>query len=174
MILGDNSKFPHLFGINPAEPENPFFHVFLTFRDHRTSKWPNILRGPIFGNKKTYEPRIREKGSLSKKIDGPTRPDSLAVWDHLFYSSWLRCRPFSSPWLRLDLKTSIKIVPREVSRGGGGETQNHETGDRRLPPEKIGGGKRHRNHLRKAPPSPLRKSPSSPSWRPAPSPSPSS
>ena len=28
MILGDNSQFPHLFGINPAEPENPFFHVF--------------------------------------------------------------------------------------------------------------------------------------------------
>ena len=28
MILGDNSHFPHLFGINPAEPENPFFHVF--------------------------------------------------------------------------------------------------------------------------------------------------
>ena len=28
MILGDKSQFPHLFGINPAEPENPFFHVF--------------------------------------------------------------------------------------------------------------------------------------------------
>ena len=28
MILGDNSQFPHLFGINTAEPENPFFHVF--------------------------------------------------------------------------------------------------------------------------------------------------
>ena len=28
MILGDYSQFPHLFGINPAEPENPFFHVF--------------------------------------------------------------------------------------------------------------------------------------------------
>ena len=28
----DNSQFPHLFGTNPAEPENPF-STFLTFRD---------------------------------------------------------------------------------------------------------------------------------------------
>jgi len=58
---------------------------------------------------------------------GPTRPDSLAAWATSFSPSWLRCRPFSSPWLRLDLKPTIKIVPRGVSRGSGGETQNHET-----------------------------------------------
>ena len=27
MILGDNSQFPHLFGINPVFPENVFFSV---------------------------------------------------------------------------------------------------------------------------------------------------
>ena len=72
--------------------------------------------------------------------------------------------PSGPPWLRLrrsffsklprDLKTTIKIVPRRFPEGGGRETQNHETEDRRLPPEKIGGRKRRRNHLRRSSPSP--------------------
>ena len=113
-------------------------------------------RRQYFGRRKTWERRNQANGVQKAKRGGPTRPSTVAAWDPPFWPSWLFCRRSFVHRLRLDLKTSIKIVPRGVSRGGGGETQNQETGDRRLPPEKIGGGKRRRNHLRKAPPSPFR------------------
>ena len=41
----------------------------------------------------------------------------------------------------VDLKTTIKIVPRRLSEGSAAETQNHETEDLEL---QIGGGKLRR------------------------------
>ena len=142
----------------------PFMFQGIKWRQNDLQKY----RRQYFGRRKTSERRKQANGGRRAKIGGPTRPLYLATWDPPKWPSKLRCRRSSSPWLRLDLKPTIKIVPRGVSRGGGGETQNQETGDRRLPPGKIEGGKRCRSHLRKAPPSPLRKSPStplSPWWR---------
>jgi hypothetical protein len=50
----------------------------------------------------------------------------------------LRYHPFSSACLRLDLKTSIKILPRCLSEGSAAKTQKHENRDLEL---QIGGGK---------------------------------
>ena len=51
----------------------------------------------------------------------------MAAWAYLVSTSELRCRRFFFHRLRLDLKTSIKKVPWRFAKGGGGETQNHET-----------------------------------------------
>ena len=65
MILGDNSQFPHLFGINPAEPENPFFHVFYFQGPKRC---PNDLR---FYGAQYLEGRNRtSQGSAKKEVRG--------------------------------------------------------------------------------------------------------
>ena len=64
--FGDNSQFPHLFGINPAEPENPFFHVF-DFQGPK--RRPNDL---IFYGRRFLEGTKRmSEGSKQTETRGP-------------------------------------------------------------------------------------------------------
>ena len=102
----------------------------------------------------------RSEGSEQTETRGPKEvgPHGQIPWPRgtpPSWASWIRCRPFSSPWLRLDLKPTIKKAPRGVSRRGGGQIQHQKQRDRRLLPKKIGGAKRRRNHFRRSSPSPL-------------------
>ena len=99
---------------------------------------------------------MEKSGGQKAERGCPTRPLYQATWAHLFWPSWPRLRRSFFPKLPRDLKTTIKIVPRCFPGGGGGETQNQKQRDRRLPLEKIRGGKCRWNHLRRSSPSPLR------------------
>ena len=92
-----------------------------------SSKSPTNLGASFFGRKKTCGRRKQANGGLRPKRGWPTRPQYLAAWGPLFWTSWLRCRRSFLHRLCLDLKTPIKKVPRRSLKGGGGETQNHET-----------------------------------------------
>ena len=63
--FGDNSQFPQLFGINPAEPENPFFHVF-DFQGPK--RRPNDLR--FHGDHFFEERKCTSQGSSKGEIRG--------------------------------------------------------------------------------------------------------
>ena len=80
--------------------------------------------------------------SPKAKIGRPTQPDSLATWDPLIWASWLRCRRSFFPKLPLDLKPTIKIVPRRFPEGSATETQKHRNRDLEL---QIRGGKLRRD-----------------------------
>ena len=135
--FGNISQFPYFSGINPALAENPIFYI-LMFQGPKRRPNDLIFCGDHFleGTKR------RSQGSARKEVRGgfwgvpryqipwPCESTSLPP-------SLLRCHPFSSPCLRLDLKTTIKIVPRRLSEGSAAETQNHKTEDMEL---QIGGG----------------------------------
>ena len=61
----DNSQFPHLFGINPAELENPLFHVFDFQRPKRR---PNDLR--FYGAQYLEGRRRKSQGFVKKEVRG--------------------------------------------------------------------------------------------------------
>ena len=66
MILGDNSQFPHLFGINPALAENPIFYIFMFQGPKRR---PNDL---IFYGRQFLEGmKRRSEGSEQTETRGP-------------------------------------------------------------------------------------------------------
>ena len=74
----DNSQFSHLFGTNPAEPENPF-SMFLTFRDptdvQMSYKFTGviILEGEDLGAKEVNDWRPEDqKGGVPRGYS--TRP----------------------------------------------------------------------------------------------------
>ena len=92
-----------------------------------TSKWPGNLRASVFGRKKAWERMKRTSRGPRAKMSGPTWPDSLAAWDPSSGASWLRCRRSFFPSLRLDLKTTIKIVPDALRKGAPQKHRNHET-----------------------------------------------
>ena len=54
--------------------------------------------------------KIGRNGDPREKRGGPTRLDALAVWAHSFCPSESRFVPFSTPTLRLALKT-VNIYP---------------------------------------------------------------
>jgi hypothetical protein len=72
----------------------------------------------------------------------------------LVASSWLRYHQSLSLWLHLDLKPAIKRATCGSRREATERSKTLKQRVCRLPPEKIGGGKHHRNHLRKGLPSP--------------------
>ena len=66
MILGDNSQFSHLFGINPALAENPIFYIFMF---QGTKRRPNDL---IFYRRQFLEgTKRRSEGSEQTETRGP-------------------------------------------------------------------------------------------------------
>ena len=142
MILGIFDMFSIFFMELTLHRQKTLFLYFNVSGTQTTSKWPGNLRASVFGRNEAWERRKRTNGDPRAKIGWPTRPDSLAAWDPLSWASSLRCRRSSSPCLRLDLKTTIKIVPRQLSEEGAAETQNHETEDLEL---QIGGGKLRRD-----------------------------
>ena len=95
--------------------------------------------------------------ALQAKIDRTTRPDSLAAWDPLFWASWLRCRRSFFPKLPLDIKPTIKIVPRRFPEGSAAETQKHQNRELEL---QIGGGKLRRGAAAWSPSPPMTSPPS--------------
>ena len=104
--FGDNSQFPHLFGINPPEPENPFFFLYL-FQDLNdviiSYKFRRviILEGEDLGVKEVNERRPEDQKG------GPTRVLYLAAWAHPTWPLWPRLhRSFAQKHPR-DLKTPI-------------------------------------------------------------------
>ena len=89
MILVDNSQFPHLFGINPAEPENPFFHLF-DFQGPK--RRPNDL---IFHERQFLEgTKRRSEGSEQTETQGPKEvgPRGQIPWPRAWDPpSWASC-----------------------------------------------------------------------------------
>ena len=57
-----------------------------------------------------WDKKIGRNEDPRKKTRGPTWLDSLAAWDYSFCSSESRFVSFSTPTLRLDLKT-VNIYP---------------------------------------------------------------
>ena len=57
-----------------------------------------------------WDKKTGRNGDPRKERGGPTWLDSLAVWAHFFFPSEFRFISFSTPTLRLDLKT-INIYP---------------------------------------------------------------
>ena len=97
--------------------------------------------GIIFWKKGNVRSKDRQKEKSEEGNRWAHALDSLAAWSTLFSSSWLRCRRSSSPCLRLDLKTTIKIVSRRLSEESAAETQKPRNRDLEL---QIGGGKLRR------------------------------
>ena len=136
------------YGINPAQAENPYFFLYLFqgLNDVIMSYNTGII--------------ILEGGRPRSERSKRTRPEGQkgvphTAWycsrvGHLFWPSWPCLRRSFALKRPHDLKTTIKIVPRCFPEGGGGETQNQKQRDRKLPPEKIGGG-RLRAHSRHVP-----------------------
>ena len=96
MIFGDNSQFPHLFGINPAEPENPFFHLF-DFQGPK--RRPNDL---IFHGRQFLEgTKRRSEGSEQTEIQGPKEvvPHGQGIWPRGTIYFLPRTSFFADPWL---------------------------------------------------------------------------
>ena len=65
MIFGDNSQFPHLFGINPALAENPIFYILMFLGPKRR---PNDLK--IYGDHFLEETKHGEKGWKKWRPEG--------------------------------------------------------------------------------------------------------
>ena len=57
-----------------------------------------------------WDKKIGRNGDPREKRGGPTRLDSLTAWVHSFCPSESRFVSFSTPTLRLDLKT-VNIYP---------------------------------------------------------------
>ena len=66
MILGDNSRFPHLFGINPALVENPIFDILMFQGPKRR---PNDLI--FYGIQFLEGTKRRSEGSEQTETQGP-------------------------------------------------------------------------------------------------------
>ena len=126
MILGILHSFPIYLELTLHRQKTLglYFNVSGT---QTSTKSPGNLRASIFGRKKTCGRRKRTNGGPRTKRGWPTRPGTVAAWGPLVWASWLRCRRSFVHRLRLDLKTPIKKVPWRFAKGGGGETQNHET-----------------------------------------------
>ena len=108
--FGNISQFPYFSGINPALAENPIFYI-LMFQGPKRRPNDLIFCGDHFleGTKR------RSQGSARKEVRGGFWGSHVARFPGRVRAplspSFLRCRSFSSPYLRLDLKTTIKIVP---------------------------------------------------------------
>ena len=79
MILGYNSQFLHLFGINPALAENPIFYIWMFQGPKRR---PNDL---IFYGRQFLEgTKCRSEGSEQTETRGPKEvgPRGQIPWPH--------------------------------------------------------------------------------------------
>ena len=103
----------------------------MTWKFTSISFWKEEDLGAKEANKRRPEAqkRVAHAAKESGRV-GPTILGLEAPLPSIFF-----------PSLRLDLKTTIKIVPRRLSEGSAAETQNHETEDLEL---QIGGGKLRR------------------------------
>ena len=126
MIFGNIHLFPIFMELTLHRQKTPFSY-FNVSGIQTSTKSPGNLRASIFGRKKDYGKRKRTNGGPRTKWAWPTRPQYQAAWDPPVRPSWLRCRRSSLHRLRLDLKTTIKIVPRRLLEGGGEKHKNHET-----------------------------------------------
>ena len=88
--FGDNSQFPHLFGINPALAENPIFYILMFQGPKRRPNELKIYGDHYFGRRKTQERKKSTNGGQRAKIGGPTQPGTVAAWGPLFCPSGLR------------------------------------------------------------------------------------
>ena len=160
MIFGIFHDFP-IFMELTLHRQKTLFLYFNVSGTQTTSKWPWNLRASFFGRNKTWGRRKRTNGDPRAKLSGPTWPDSLAAWDPSTWASRLRCHRSFFPSLRLDLKTTIKIVPDALRKGAPQKHRNTETEtwSCRLEGENSGGA------LPAWSPSSPTTSPPSPWWR---------
>ena len=113
-----------------------------------------IYEDHFFGRTKTSERRMQANRGRRAKRGLPMRPLYLAAWAHLFWASWPRLHRSFFPKLPRDLKTTIKNSPPTFSRGRRWRNTELETERQKAAAGEDRRGKRHRNHLRKAPPFP--------------------
>ena len=77
MILGDNSQFPHLFGINPALAENPIFYILMFQGPKRRPNDLEIYEHQFFEGR-----RLGSEGSEQVEARGPKEggPRGQGIW----------------------------------------------------------------------------------------------
>ena len=140
MIFGNIHLFPIFMELTLHRQKTPFSY-FNVSGTQTSTKSPGNLRASIFGRKKDYGKRKQANGGPRAKRAWPTRPGTVVAWDPPVWASWLRCRRSSLHRLRLDLKTSIKKVPRRSLEGAPQKHRNTETEIRscRLEGENSGG-----------------------------------
>ena len=126
MILGIFHTFPIYLELTLHCQKTPF-SIFWCFRDPNDVQMTWNFAKIIFWKEQSVGAKEVQKWKAEDKKRGPTWPDSLAAWSTPSGPLSLRCRRSLSPWLRLDLKTTIKIVPRRLSGGAPQKHRNHET-----------------------------------------------
>ena len=125
--------------------------MFLTFREHTTSKWPKISRVHFLEGTK-----CRSEGSEKMEVRGPKDVGLLGRVEHPL---WALVAPMSSvfvsvasSWPKTDYKNS---PPRSFAR-----RRRRNTKPRNIRQKAVAGedwrGETPPDHLRKTPPSPLR------------------
>ena len=105
---------------------NPVFYIFDVSGGQTSAKSPENLRGSFSWKEKTCGRRIHGNWARRPKRGPSTRPDSLAAWRYPFWPLRPQILPSSSYRLRLDLKPTIKRVPRTLTEGGAAETPKHQ------------------------------------------------
>ena len=108
MIFGNIHLFPIFMELTLHRQKTPFSY-FNVSGPQTSTKSPGNLRASIFGRKKDYGKRKQANGDPRAK------------------RAWLCCRRSLLHRLRLDLKTSIKKVPRRSLEGAPHKHRNTET-----------------------------------------------
>ena len=121
--FGKISQFSYFSGINPALAENPTFYILMFQGPKRRPIDLKIYEDHFLEGRKCRSEGGEKVEARRTKEVGPCGQNPWKVWGPSTWPSRLRCRRSSSPWLRPDLKPTIKIVPQGDPQGGGGETQ---------------------------------------------------
>ena len=92
-----------------------------------TSKNYGKIHASLFWKEEDVEAKEASKRKPEGRKRVPHAPMYLAAWAHLFWASGLRSRRSFLRRLRLELKTSIKKVPRRSLEGAPHKHKNTET-----------------------------------------------